>query len=109
MKMYLQTSTVTIILPAVLFECETWSFSLRGEHTMRLFEDRVEKRASGPQRQEVKEGWHKELLNWYSSESIILSKEREYEWWDMWHTWGDEKCIQNFSLETSMEKTTCDT
>jgi hypothetical protein len=30
-----------IILPVVLFECETWSLTLREEHRLRVFENRV--------------------------------------------------------------------
>jgi hypothetical protein len=31
----------TIILPVVLSECETWSLTLREEHRLRVFENRV--------------------------------------------------------------------
>jgi hypothetical protein len=31
----------TIILPFVLYGCETWSFTLREEHRLRVFENRV--------------------------------------------------------------------
>jgi hypothetical protein len=31
----------TIILPVVLYECETWSLTLTGEHRLRVFENRV--------------------------------------------------------------------
>jgi hypothetical protein len=34
----------TIILPFVLYECETWSFMLREEHRLRVFENRVFRR-----------------------------------------------------------------
>jgi hypothetical protein len=32
----------TIILPVVLYGCETWSLTLREEHRLRVFENRVE-------------------------------------------------------------------
>ena len=32
----------TIILPVVLYECETWSLTLREERRLRVFENRVE-------------------------------------------------------------------
>jgi hypothetical protein len=38
----------TIILPAVLYGCETWSLTLREEYRSRVFENRVLKRISGP-------------------------------------------------------------
>jgi hypothetical protein len=34
----------TIILPVVLYRCETWSHTLREEHRLRLFENRVLRR-----------------------------------------------------------------
>jgi hypothetical protein len=34
----------TIILPVVLYGCETWSLTLREEHTLRMFENRVLRR-----------------------------------------------------------------
>jgi hypothetical protein len=41
----------TIILPVVLYGCETWSVTLREEH--RVFENRVLRRIFGPKRDEV--------------------------------------------------------
>jgi hypothetical protein len=38
----------TIILPFVLYGCETWSLTLREEHTLRVFENRVLRRIFGP-------------------------------------------------------------
>jgi len=43
----------TIILPAVLYGCETWSLTLREERRLRLFENRVLRRVFGPKRDEV--------------------------------------------------------
>jgi hypothetical protein len=43
----------TIILPVVLCGCETWSLTLREEHTLRVFENRVLRRIFGPKRDEV--------------------------------------------------------
>jgi hypothetical protein len=44
----------TIILPMVLYGCETWSLTLREELTLRVFENRVLRRIFGPKRDEVK-------------------------------------------------------
>jgi hypothetical protein len=52
----------TIILPVVLYGCETWSLTLREEHRLRVFENRVLKRIFGPKRNEVMGVWRK-LLN----------------------------------------------
>jgi hypothetical protein len=41
------------ILPVVLYGCETWSLTLREEHRLRVFENRVLRRIFGPYRNEV--------------------------------------------------------
>jgi hypothetical protein len=65
----------TIILPVVLYGCETWSLILREEHRLRVFENRVLRRIFGPGRDEVKGEWRKmhnwELHNLYSSPDVI--------------------------------------
>jgi hypothetical protein len=38
----------TIILPLVLYGCETWSLTAREEHKLRVFENRVLRRIFGP-------------------------------------------------------------
>jgi hypothetical protein len=43
----------TMILPVVLYGCETWYLTLREEHGLRMFEDRVLRRIFGPKRDEV--------------------------------------------------------
>jgi len=43
----------TLILPAVLYGCETWSLTLRKEHRLRVFENRVLRRIFGTKRDEV--------------------------------------------------------
>ncbi|PNF34899.1 hypothetical protein B7P43_G01408, partial [Cryptotermes secundus] len=64
-----------IILPVVLYGCETWSLTLREDHRLRVFENRVLRRIFGPKRNEVTGGWRKlhneEIHNLYSSPSII--------------------------------------
>ena len=42
-----------IILPVVLYGCETWSLTLREERRLRVFENRVLRRVFGPKRDEV--------------------------------------------------------
>jgi hypothetical protein len=74
----------TIILPVVLYGCETWSLTLREEHRLRVFENRV-LRIFGPKRDEVMEEWrklhNKELRDLYSSPSIIrIIKSRRMGW-----------------------------
>jgi hypothetical protein len=64
-----------IILPLVLYGCETWSLTLREEHRLRVFENRVLTRIFEPKRDEVMGEWrklyNKELHDLYSSPSII--------------------------------------
>jgi len=47
----------TIILPVVLYGCETWSLTLREERRLRVCENRVLKRMFGPKRNEVTGEW----------------------------------------------------
>jgi len=43
----------TIILPVVLYGCETWSLTLREERRLRVFENRVLRKVFGPKRDEM--------------------------------------------------------
>jgi hypothetical protein len=43
----------TIILPVVLYGCETWLLTLKEEHRQRVFENRVLRSIFGPKRDEV--------------------------------------------------------
>jgi hypothetical protein len=49
----------TMILPVVLYGCETWSLTLREEHRLRVFENRVLRRIFGPKGDGVTGGWRK--------------------------------------------------
>jgi len=56
----------TVMLPVVLYRCETGSFTLREERRNRVFENRMLKRIFGPKRDEVIREWrklHNEELN----------------------------------------------
>ena len=75
----------TIILPVVLYGCETWSLTLRKELRLRVFENRVLSRIFGPKRDEVRGEWrklHNEELNvLYSSPNIVrMIKSRRMKW-----------------------------
>jgi hypothetical protein len=65
----------TVILPVVLYGCATWSLTLREEHRLRLFENRVLRNIFGPKRDEGTGEWRKlhneELRDLYSSPSIV--------------------------------------
>jgi hypothetical protein len=47
----------TIIMPMVLYGCETWSLTLREEHGLWVFENRMLRRIFGPKRDEVMGEW----------------------------------------------------
>jgi hypothetical protein len=65
----------TLILPVVLYGCETWTLTIREEHRLRVFENRVLRRIFGPKRDEVTGEWrklHNEVLrDLYSSLNTI--------------------------------------
>jgi hypothetical protein len=65
----------TIILPFVLYGCETWSLELRKEYNLRVFENRVLKKIFGPKRDGVRGQWRKlhneELNDLYCSPNIV--------------------------------------
>jgi uncharacterized membrane protein len=63
-----------MILPVVLNGCEIWSLTLREEHRLRVFENRVLRRMFGPKRDETEE-WrklhNKKLRDLFFSPSIM--------------------------------------
>jgi hypothetical protein len=74
----------TVILPVVLYGCETWSLTLREEHRLRVFENRVLRKIFGPKREEDG-SWRKlhndELHDLCSSLNIVrVIKPRRMRW-----------------------------
>ena len=64
----------TLILPVVLYGCETWSLTLREERGLRVLENGLLMRMLGPKRDAVTEEWrrlhNKELYDLYCSPNI---------------------------------------
>ena len=53
-------------MPVVLYGCEAWSLTLKEEHRLRVFENRVLRKIFGPKRDEVTGEWrrlHNKELN----------------------------------------------
>ncbi|KAJ4425846.1 hypothetical protein ANN_27472 [Periplaneta americana] len=75
----------TVILPVLLYGCETWTVTLREEHRFRVFENKVLRKIFGAKRDEVTGEWRKlhntELHTLYSSPDIIRNlKSRRLRW-----------------------------
>jgi hypothetical protein len=86
----------TIILPLILYGCKNWPLTLREEHRLRVFENKVLRRIFGPKRDEVTGGWRKlhneELCDLYSSPSIIrIIKSRRMRWAEHVARTGEER------------------
>jgi hypothetical protein len=100
----------TIILPVVLYGCETWSVTLSEEHRLRVFENRVLRRIFGPKRDEVTGEWRKlhneELHILYSSPNIIRQiRPRRMRWAGHGARMGEE-CLQSIDGKARRKETT---
>ena len=89
---------ITIILPVVLYGCETWSLILREERKLKVFENMVLRRIFGPRRDEVTGEWrrlHNEELNdLYSSPNIVrVIKSRRTRWAGRVARMGEERGV----------------
>jgi len=86
----------TILLPVVLYGCETWSLTLREE--LRTFENMVLRRIFGPRRDEVTGEWrrlHNEELNdLCSSPNIVrVIKSKRMRWAEHVAGMGEERGV----------------
>jgi hypothetical protein len=96
-------------LPVVLYGCETWSLTLREEHGLRVFENRVLRRIFGPKRDEVMGEWRKlhnrELHDLYTLPSIIrIIKSRRMRWAGHVARMGEERNAYRLLVESQRER-----
>ena len=71
-----------MILPVVLYGSDTWSFTLREEHRLRVFENRVLRRILGPKNNEVTGEWrklHNEELVLCTPHQILFGRSNQEE------------------------------
>jgi hypothetical protein len=65
-------------LLVVLYDCETWTLTLREKHELRVFEKRVLRRIFGPEKDEIvvvcRKLHNEELRNIFPSPNIIKVK-----------------------------------
>jgi hypothetical protein len=68
-----------------LFGCETWSLTLKEEHRLWMFGNRVLRRIFGPKMHELLGGWinlhNEELHNLHSSQNISRMIKSRRMWW----------------------------
>jgi hypothetical protein len=88
----------TIILLVVLYGCETWSHTVREEHRLRVFQNRVLRRIFGPKRDEVTGEWrklHNEELHilYFSPNTITQIKSRRMRWVGHVARMGEERNV----------------
>jgi len=88
----------TIILPVVMYGCETWSLTLKEERRLRMFQNLALRRVFDPKRDEVTGEWrkpHNEVLNdLYSSPNIFrMIKSRRMRWADHVARMGERRSV----------------
>ena len=91
----------TIILPLVLYGCETLSLTLREERKLRVFENMVLRRIFGPRRDEITAEWRRlhdeELNDLYSSPNIVrVITSRRMRWAGHVARMGEERGLYRF-------------
>ncbi|KAJ4435581.1 hypothetical protein ANN_18197 [Periplaneta americana] len=100
----------TVILPVLLYGCETWTLTPREEHRLKVFENKVLRKIFGAKRDEVTGEWRKlhntELHALYSSPNIIRNiKSRRLRWAGHVARMGESRNAYSVSWETGGKKT----
>ena len=75
----------TVILPVILYGCESWSTTLADEHKLHVFENKVLRKIYGPKRDEMTGEWRRlhneELHGLYDSPDVVkIMKSRRLRW-----------------------------
>jgi len=87
----------TIIVPVVMYGCETWSLTLTEERKLMVFENMVLRRIFGPRMDEVMGEWrrlHNEELNdLYSPNIVRVIKSRRMRWAGHVARMGEERGV----------------
>jgi hypothetical protein len=99
----------TIIMPVVLYGCETWSLTSREEHRLKFFENRVLRRIFGPKKDELtgdRRKLHSEELHNLYSPQILLDRlsQGELGGQGIWHAWGVRENCTRFRWESQKER-----
>jgi hypothetical protein len=97
------------MLPVLLYGFETLSLTLRKEHRLRVFENRVLRRMFAPKRGEVPGSWRRlhneELHNLHASPYIIrMIKSRTKKWMGHVAWMGETRNWQNILVGKPGEK-----
>jgi hypothetical protein len=101
----------TIVLPVVLYGCETWSLTLRKERRLRVFENRVLRRVFEPKRYEVtgelRKLYNEDLNNLYPLPNILqVVKYRRLRWMGHVARMGEERGVHGVPVRKPEGKST---
>ena len=100
---YIHVYSRTIIVPVVLYGCETWSLTLTEKRRLMVSENRVLRRIFGPKRDEGTGKWRKlhneELNDLYCSHNIVwVTKSRRMRWVGHVARMGERRGVYRVSL-----------
>jgi hypothetical protein len=90
----------TVILPVVLYGCETWALSLREELRLIVFDNRVLRKIFGPKADGIMGEWRNCITRsciHHQMFSVIKSRMR---WAGHVARRGEERCMQGFGVDT---------
>ena len=98
-----------IILHVVLYGCETWSLTLREDHRLMVFENRVLRRICGPKKEKGTGEWRKlhneELNDLHSLPNIVpIIKSRRMRWAEHVARMGDRRGVYRVLMWKPEEK-----